>query len=250
MEPNPQEPRILLADIQPIFREGIAAIILQRHPRATFGHADSFREAHEKMLAQKWHLIVCDINLSDRNGFELIQAARHLAVPIPTLVLSANPVQIYGRGAVKCGAASYLPKETPAQELLSAINLLLQGQRYINRRLALVLADATDENSEKFLHDTLSQREMQVLLMLADGKSLKKIAARLSLNPKTVSTYRARLTEKLKLNSDAALVKYCLKHNLISSLNDPMPGPGEPHPAAVGLPLQPESEYAQRIDEN
>lgn len=242
---HPQEPHILLADMQPIFREGIAAIILRWHSQATFGHASGFAQAHEMLLAQPWHLMICDINLSDRSGFELIQEARRLSVPIPTLVLSANPIHIYGRGAVKCGAAAYLSRDTPAEELLTAIGLLLAGQRYINRRLALALADATDESSEKPLHDTLSQREMQVLIMLAEGRSLKKIAARLTLSPKTISTYRARVTEKLRLNSDAALVKYCLKHDLIPPLGDTPSGLLAAPEGLVGETLRAESNDAQ-----
>jgi two-component system, NarL family, invasion response regulator UvrY len=227
MHPAPQ---ILLADTQPIFRQGIMAILQQSHPEAVFGHASSFQEANAKIRCQPWHLIICDMHLSDRNGFELIQEARRLPVPIPILVLTANPIHIYGRGAVKSGAAAYLPKDTPSEELLAATDLLLVGQRYINRHLALALADATDENSEKPLHETLSHREMQVLVLLAEGKSLKRIAAQLSLSPKTVSTYRSRVTDKLKVRSDAELVKYCLKHHLIPPLTDPMPhGSDAPH---------------------
>lgn len=218
---KPKELQILLADAQPVFRAGIAAILLRRHPNARFGEAASYLEAHEKLESQSWDILICDINLADRSGFELIQEARRLNLPIPTLVLSGNPVHSHGRRAVKSGAAAYLQKDTPAEELLTAIDHLLDGDRYITRRLAIVLADAADENNEKALHETLSEREMQVLLMLAEGKCIKKIATDLALSPKTISTYRGRVTDKLRLNSDAALVKYCMHQNLISGESDP-----------------------------
>ena len=221
-------PSILLADINPIFRAGVVAILRQSYSGANFGHVSSFAEAHEKMHSQTWHLLICDIHLADRSGFELIQEARSLSVPVPSLVLSASPIQSFGRSAVKCGAASYLPKDTSSEELLTAIGCLLAGQRYINSCLALALADAADENSEKPLHDTLSRREMQVLVMLSEGKSLKKIASRLALSPKTVSTYRGRIIDKLKINSDADLVKYCLKYDLVPPLADFRPRLNQP----------------------
>jgi len=228
IETHQEGPSILLADIQPIFRAGIVAILRKSHPKANFGHVSSFAEAHEKMHSQAWHLLICDIHLADRSGFELIHEARCLSVPIPSLVLSASPIQPFGRSAVKCGAAAYLPKDTSSEELLMAIGCLLAGQRYINGRLALALADATDENSEKPLHETLSRREMQVLVMLSEGKSLKKIASRLALSPKTVSTYRGRVIDKLKINSDADLVKYCLNYHLVPPFAESTPRLNEP----------------------
>lgn len=212
--------KILLADAQAVFRTGMISILQRHYPRAAFDEATTFRGAREKLLLRSWHLLVCDIKFADGSGFELIKEARRLARPVPSLAISAFPVQPYGCRAIACGAGAYLQREASAEELGAAARQLLAGHRFITGPVALALADAADNSTERPPHEILSEREMQVLVMLADGKGIKNIAADLSLSPKTVSTYRSRITEKLRLKSDAALVKYCLKQNLTVPFSD------------------------------
>ena len=207
--------KILLVDQYPIFRAGLESVLLRNFPQMEVRHASAHREAISMLAAERWSLVIADLHLEGRNGLEILEESRRLSPPVPVLVISSYPVQPFGCRAIRQGAAGYLGKHLKETELLEAVKQLLEGRRYINGELALALADAINVHVDHPLHEKLSNREMHVLIELVGGKCIKEIASALALSPKTVSTYRSRVVEKLGIHSDTELVKYCIKHNLI-----------------------------------
>ena len=210
--------KVLLVDPHAIYRAGLEAVLLRHFPNMEVKHAATPREALDFLGRERWNLIVADIKMEGRNGLGILEEARRLDPPVPLLVISSYPVQPFGCRAIQQGAAGYMGKELKEAELLGAVGKILEGGRYISGELALALADAINRHAEHPRHETLSNRELHVLIELVNGKCVKEIASALSLSPKTVSTYRSRVAEKLGIHSDTELVKYCIKHNLISPI--------------------------------
>lgn len=209
---------VLLIEDHPIFRLGVRQLLQQHWPHATIREAGTVGEAMMAVNDLSFDLAVLDLNLPDSTGLEALSQLRRLAPDTKVLVLSLNPETAYAQRSLQMGAAGYLNKDRTASELLMALERILAGGRYISAELAEELADRLNGARKAVLHEQLSVQEYRILLQLAKGKRVGEIAAHMHLSPKTVSTYRTRVMEKLQISSTIELAHYCLSHELIDSL--------------------------------
>lgn len=205
---------ILLVEDHPIFRFGVRQLIQQRWPQAACGEASTLAAALTAVRQQAWALAIVDLNLPDAEGIEAVSQLRRAAPAVPLLVLSLNGEAAYAQRVLQQGASGYLAKDRASEELVSAVERVAAGGRYITASLAEHLADLVTGLSKALPHEDLSVQEYRVLLQLAAGRRVADIADGMHLSPKTVSTYRSRVLEKLGLNSNAELARYCLAHGL------------------------------------
>jgi two-component system, NarL family, invasion response regulator UvrY len=206
--------RIALCDDHPIFRQGLTTIL---HPQSDIRvelETASGAELLQKSADKHLDVIVLDISLPDMNGLDVIKALRAAGIAAGVLVLSMHPEEQYARRMLKAGASGYLQKDSPPEEFIAAIRKIAKGGRYVTAHLAERLAQDLDGRADKPAHELLSDREYQVLCLLASGKGVKEIAQELRLSAPTVSTYRARVFEKLGISSTAELVRYAIAHGL------------------------------------
>lgn len=159
--------------------------------------------------------MITDLSMPGRSGLDAVRQIRDAQPKLPVLVLSMHPEDQYAIRVLKAGAAGYLNKDTAQEELVQAMKKVLVGKKYISSKVAEQMAEVLESNSNALLHESLSDREFDVLKMLAAGKSVSEIAASLSLSSTTVSTYRARILEKMKMKSNADLTRYALENKLI-----------------------------------
>lgn len=206
--------RVLITDDHPIVRRGIRQILEDEERIILIHEAGNAKELFEKLREQKYDVILLDISLPGRSGLDLISQIKKTQQSASILMLSIHSEEMYAIKALKFGASGYLTKSSAPEELLAAIFKLSKGERYISSSLADKLADNLFSESEKPLHLLLSAREQEVLNHFADGKTVVQIASELSLSPKTISTYRARLLVKLKLNSTADLIRYAIMERI------------------------------------
>lgn len=206
--------RILLADDHTILRKGLQQIIADELPHAQFGEANDATEALERLRSSAWDLLILDINMPGRNGFEVLQEVSRHHPRTAVLVLSSTPEDQLGVRAMRCGASGYLNKQTAPERLVEAVETLLRGEQFISPALAQRLVSDLRRNTAGPRHDLLSERELQVCVMCANGKSIKEIAAELCLSPKTISTFRSRVFEKLAVKNDVELANYVREHQL------------------------------------
>jgi DNA-binding NarL/FixJ family response regulator len=204
---------ILLVEDHPIFRFGVRQLLQQRWPDAVFGEAGSLAEALAAARRHPWDVAVVDLNLPDAEGVEVVSQLRRVA-GLRLLVLSLNAEAAYAQRVLQLGASGYLAKDRAAEELVAAVSRIAAGGRYVSATLAEHLAGLAAGEGKAAGHEALSAQEYRVLLLLAAGRRTGDIAAAMHLSPKTVSTYRTRILEKLGLQSNADLVRYCLAHGL------------------------------------
>lgn len=207
--------KVLVVDDHPVVRKGIIHILEEDPSVITCAEAGSAAELMSLLAEERWDVVVLDINLPDRNGLEVMRDLKAAYPRLPVLVLSVYPEDQYAVVALRAGAAGYLPKDGLAEELLAALHKVASGGRYITRSLAERLAENLLLPAEEYPHLRLSEREFQVMLGLASGKRLKEIAREMNLSVKTVSTYRARVLEKMGLENNAQLTRYALRNNLL-----------------------------------
>ncbi|MCC6273932.1 MAG: response regulator transcription factor [Deltaproteobacteria bacterium] len=209
--------RILLADDHAIVRAGLRRIITDAFPGATVDETGSYSELFEKVRCAGWSLLVLDIALGDRNGLDLMPNLKELRPDMPIIVLSMYSERQFIIRALRCGASAYLTKDRAPEELLQAIRSVLQGKRYLSDTAARELADhvAVVGTSTELPHQLLSPREYEVFLMLATAKSVSEIAAHFKLSVKTISTYRARILEKMGMSSNAQLMRYAMQRGIV-----------------------------------
>jgi DNA-binding NarL/FixJ family response regulator len=205
--------RILIVDDHAMVREGLKRILLDENKDATFGEAANTTEALDQIWKKKWDVVLLDITMHGRTGLDVLKEIRASASKVPVLVLSAHPEEQYAVRVLKAGAAGYLTKESAPQELCRALRKVCSGGKYITPTLAEQLA-AEVQSSGRPAHESLSNREYQVMLLIAAGKVPKEIGDELSLSVKTVGTYRTRILEKLKLKNNAELMRYVLERGL------------------------------------
>lgn len=209
--------RILMVDDHPVVRAGVAQLIRARWPQAELAEAGSLAEALRRLPDGAWQAIVLDLSLPDASGLEGLNRLRRMAPDTPLLVLSMHAEAAYAARALQAGAAGYLTKDRAGEELIAALQRVLAGGRYVTASLAEALAGLlAGPAPHRPAHEALSAQEHRVLLLLAQGKSVGEAAAAMHLSVKTVSTYRARVLEKLGLHTNADLTRYCLTHGLIA----------------------------------
>jgi len=207
--------RVLVVDDHPVVRRGIIQILEGEPDMASVSEAANAGELMRLAAGGDWDVVVLDINLPDRSGMEVLRDLKALRPDLPVLVLSMYPEDQYALRALKAGASGYLTKESVTEELVAAVRKAAGGGRYVSASLAEKLAEAMVSPVGKAPHELLSNREFQVMRMIASGKRLKDIAQELRLSVKTVSTYRSRVMEKMGFQSDAQLIRYALRHGLL-----------------------------------
>jgi DNA-binding NarL/FixJ family response regulator len=207
--------RILIADDHAVFRRGLKEILAERYPGAAFGEAESSQAALEQVWKAAWDVMVLDITMPGRSGVEILKEIKHAQPNLPVLMLSVHPEEQYAVRVLEAGAAGYLTKLQAPHELVEAIKQVLAGGQYISPRIAEQLVDRLREGEQRPPHERLSNREFEILKLIAVGKSMKDIAHELSVSPQTVSTHRARILKKMGLLTTAALVRYAVENKLV-----------------------------------
>lgn len=209
--------RILIADDHVIVRSGLRRIVTDAFPGATIGEVGSCNELRDKVREASWSVLVLDIALKDENSLELVPELRELRPHMPIIVLSMYGEQQFVVRALRAGVSGYLTKDRAPEELLQAIHSVLEGKRYLSETVAGTLADhvALAGSGTEALHELLSPREYEVLLLLAAARTVSEIAVQLHLSVKTVSTYRTRILEKMGMSSNAQIMRYALQHGLV-----------------------------------
>jgi len=207
--------KVLIADDHPIVRQGLRQILTGTADMVVAGEAVNGQEALEQVRAGGWDVLVLDITLPDRSGFDILKEVKREQPNLPVLMLSIHAEEQFAVRLLKAGASGYLTKENAPDELVKAIRNVMSGGKYISPGLAETLAFGLDAASGRPRHETLSDREFQVMQLMASGKTPMEIAEVLSLSAKTVSTYRTRLLEKLNLKTNAELIRYAIEHGLI-----------------------------------
>jgi two-component system, NarL family, invasion response regulator UvrY len=207
--------RILVADDHAILRKGLKETLEEELGKLHFGEAGNNQEVLEKVWKEKWDLVMLDINMEQRSGLEVLEEIRKTRPKLPVLILSMYPVEEFGVRALKLGAAGYVNKQSAPEELVMAVRTVLAGRRYISAELADRLAADVQRGAESPLHQALSTREYQVMRMIARGRSLKEIAAELSISVKTVGTYHTRILAKMGLTNDIQITRYALLNKLV-----------------------------------
>ena len=207
--------RVLIADDHEIVREGLKQILTTTKSITVTGEAVDGLEALGKIRQDDYDVIVLDISMPGRSGLEILKQIKTEKPDLPVLILSMYSEEQYAIRAIKSGAAGYLTKETVKHELIQAIQDIASGRRYITSTLADRLAFALESDTEKPPHERLSDREYQVMVKIAAGKSIKDIADELFLSQNTINTYRQRILDKMKMKSNTDLVRYAMKHQLI-----------------------------------
>ena len=207
--------RVLIADDHPVFRRGLKQIIAETSDLVVADEAADGREALLKARTGDYDVVLLDISMPFKNGLDVLSQLKSERPTLPVLMLSMHPEEQYAVRALKTGASGYLTKESAPEELVAAIRKVSRGGKYVSASLAERLASMLDEDDKRLPHEALSNREYQVMLLIASGKSVSEIAQELSLSVKTVSTYRARILEKLRMTNNAELIRYATKNDLV-----------------------------------
>ena len=207
--------KILIVDDHAIVRRGMMSILREHLKDAEFGESGTSREGFLSMLDGDWDLAIVDISMPGRSGLDLIKDIRGVKPGLPVLVVSAHSEKDYAVRALKLGASGYVSKQSAADILVSAVRRVLSGGRYVSPALAELLAGSLSGATSDGSHESLSNRELQVLKMIAMGKTLKEIGGELALSEKTVATYRARISEKMGLPTNVDLTRYAMRHGLV-----------------------------------
>jgi two-component system, NarL family, invasion response regulator UvrY len=207
--------KILIADDHAIVREGLKQILAETTDLVVAGEAANGQEVLEHIRHQECDLALLDLAMPGRDGLETLKELKREKPKLPVLILSIYPEEQYAVRALKAGASGYLTKESAPEELIAAIRKVSQGGRYISSSLAEKLAHYLEAANERPVHESLSDREYQVMLMIASGKTVKKIAEEMCLSAKTVSTYRVRALQKMGMKNNSEFTYYAVKHGLI-----------------------------------
>ncbi len=207
--------KVLIADDHAVVRQGLKQILADSFRHATFGEARNAQEALEHVWSKKWDIVILDINMPGRSGLDALKELRNARPSLPVLVLSVYPEDQFAIRVLKAGASGYMGKESAPEDLIRAIHKVLAGGRYVSATLAEKLAQSLSVPTAQAPHETLSNREYEVLSMIAAGITVKQIALKLSLSAKTISTYRTRILEKMGLKTTAELIHYAIQNNLV-----------------------------------
>ena len=207
--------RVLIADDHAVFRRGLKETIGEVFPRVAFGEANSAQETLGHVRLHDWNIVILDISMPGKSGLDILNDLKRLRPKLPILLLSMHPEEQYARRALRSGASGYLTKESVPEELKLAVRKIVAGGRYVSASLAEKLANDLRSGVEVPVHELLSDREFQVLRMIASGKTVKEIAEEIDLSVKTVSTYRARILEKTGLRTTADLIRYAFQAQLV-----------------------------------
>jgi two-component system, NarL family, invasion response regulator UvrY len=207
--------RVLIADDHAVVRKGLKQIIQDNFFGAEVGEAKDASDVLDMARIKDWDVVVLDITMPHKSGLQVLKELKYEHPKLPVLVLSIYPEDQYAVRVLKSGAAGYMTKETATDQLVSAIRKVINGKKYVSPTLAEKLAFDLEREGQKPLHEYLSDREYEVMQMIANGKTVSEIARQLSLSVKTVSTYRGRILEKMQMKSNNELMRYTIRNNLI-----------------------------------
>jgi DNA-binding NarL/FixJ family response regulator len=206
---------ILITDDHAVVRRGLREILADSLPEATFSEAGNADEALRMLAGNATNAMVLDINMPGRSGLDVLKDVKSMYPRLPVIVLSVQAEDQYGIRCLRAGAAAYINKDSAPEELAIAARKVLGGGRYVGAGLAEKLVSRFDESAEKPRHEILSDRELEVMLLIASGVSLMEIGNRLHVSAKTVSSYRARLMDKMQMKSNAEVTRYAVAQGLI-----------------------------------
>jgi len=207
--------RILIVDDHEVLREGVKRIFDKQVGAITFGEASSGPEALRLVREKDWDIVVLDLSLTGQNGLEVLKELKQIRPRLPVLILSMHTEVQFARRAFKAGASGYITKDSPRSELTKAINKVIDEGRYISQALAEKLFVDIGRDTDRLPHETLSDREFEVMRLIASGKTAGEIAKLLSLSDSTISTYRARILEKMGMKTNAELTHYAIQSKLV-----------------------------------
>jgi DNA-binding NarL/FixJ family response regulator len=207
--------RVLIADDHPVVRHGLKQILASESKLSVVGEAKNGNEALEMARQLDWDVAVVDYSMPGMSGLELLKEFKREHPNRPVLILSMYPEEVHATRVLKAGAAGYLNKASACEELAHAIRKIAGGGKYISPSLAEKMVFELGPDAQKPLHEELSDREYRVMWLLASGKQVKQIAKEMFLSASTISTYRSRIFKKLQLTSNAGLVRYAIKHQLM-----------------------------------
>ncbi|MCZ8132096.1 MAG: response regulator transcription factor [Steroidobacteraceae bacterium] len=208
-------PTVLIADDHAVVRAGLRQFLAEDRTITQIGEAASGKETLDILRTGKWDLVILDIGMPDRSGLDVLRHIRAAHPSTKVLVISGYPERQYALNVLRAGASGFLAKTSAADDLLKAVNAVLQGRRYVSATLAELLLSDIDGGSDKPIHSKLSEREFQIFTKLASGQAVSEIADELCLSVKTVSTYRTRILEKMSLRTNADLTSYALRNGII-----------------------------------
>ncbi len=209
--------KVLIADDHPVVRQGVKQILSEDPYFKEFSEAQNAKEIFENVHRKKWDILILDINLPDMNGLEILRQLKKERPELPVLILTILDEDQIAVRVLKAGASGFVTKETMPEELLTAVKKVHAGGRYVSPSLAEKLVFNIYTEDEMPLHLKLSNREYQVICLIAEGKSVKQIAEELFLSVQTIRTYRTRILEKMDMKTDAELIHYAIQNNLIHS---------------------------------
>ena len=207
--------RILICDDHRIVRDGLMQILLQLEGVTLIKEAGNASEAYGFLKREAFDILLLDISLPDRNGLEVLQTVKEKWPATNVLMLSMHPQELFALRALTLGASGYLTKDTAMEELLIAVKRVSEGQKYISKSVENLLVHQLDHDKPSLKHTALSRREFEIMIKLANGKSLLEIGNELSISNKTVGTYRSRIMEKMELTKNIELTWYCMANRLI-----------------------------------
>lgn len=207
--------KIIIADDHAVVRQGVKQILAAEPDMQLVGEARNFEETLEVTRRLAWDVLILDYSMPGGNGLQVLKKIKHAYPRRPVLILSMHPEDAIAVSALRAGAAGYVSKESASEELTVAIRKAISGKKYVSASLAEKLALELGQGPRGLAHESLSDREYRVMWMLASGKSITHIAKELRLSPNTVSTYRLRILRKLKLENNADLVRYAVRHGLV-----------------------------------
>lgn len=207
--------RIIIADDHAAIRRGVKDILADEADMEIGAEASTAQELLDLVRKQAWDAVVLDISLPGRSGLEVLSELKQERPSLPVLVHTMHPEDQFAVRALRAGAAGYLTKDSPPAELVKALRKIVAGGKYVGQSLAEKLAVNVDANSDRAPHEALSDREFQVLRFLASGKTVSEIADELSLSVKTISTYRSRILDKMKMKNNAELMRYSLQQKVV-----------------------------------
>ncbi|MEO5914634.1 MAG: response regulator transcription factor [Luteolibacter sp.] len=208
--------KVLIVDDHAIVRRGMISLLEEHFKGVKIGEAGDAREGLAAVQREDWDLAVVDISMPGRSGLELIQDVKREKPSLPILVVSSQSEDDYALRALKSGAAGYVSKQSASDILVTAVQRVLSGRRFISSALAERLAGVMAGDSAATSHETLSNRELQVLQLIASGKTIKEISSDLALSEKTVATYRSRISEKMGLSTNVELTRYAMQNGLVN----------------------------------
>jgi two-component system invasion response regulator UvrY len=206
---------ILIADDHELVRGGLARIIAEEFSSAQIHEVSNGTQAEKMGRTKAWGLIIMDMSMPDKTGLDVLKQLRAESIKIPVLILSIHPENQYALRVLKAGGNGYISKDCPRTDFINAVRTILSGKKYISAEVAEKLASRFDNDLSKEQHELISDRELQVLKLIASGKTVSEIADELSLSVATISTYRSRLLEKMNLKNNAELTHYAINNHLV-----------------------------------